>query len=278
MKTILVPTDFSEVAGHALRLAAEIARQSGADLELVHVLETTGMDAAPPEVLTSETSVAWLDQVEEGARTQLRGLVADFPQVTIRARVGRGAPFRHINQRALETKADLIVMGSEGSSGLDELLIGSNAERVVRFAVCPVLVVKNVLRLSDVRTVVFVTDLEEDLKEELPRFLSLWGLLNAQLHVLRVNTPQNWISTRHAERQLETFRRLIGEPFTFHLYCDATQEEGIHHFAADVDAHLLAMPTHARTGLSRLLAGGSVTENVLNHGRIALWTCRLEDE
>ncbi|MGB3616536.1 MAG: universal stress protein [Catalinimonas sp.] len=275
MKNILVPTDFSDVANHALHLAGEIAQRTGATLELLHVVETVNT-LTPPDG-EDPTAGKWFGQLEGYARTQLQTLSERFPGVEVRTRVGRGSPFRNIDQRALESGADLIVMGSEGSSGLDELLIGSNAERVVRFAPCPVLVVKSLLRLEDIKRVAFFTSLKEDLIEEMPRFLKFWKLLDAELHVVRVNTPQDWVSSRFAERQMRTFDEKHGVNARFTLYSAATAEDGIHHFSTDVGIHLIAMPTHARKGLARLIAGGSTTENVLNHTRIAFWTCRHED-
>ncbi|SDL30282.1 Nucleotide-binding universal stress protein, UspA family [Catalinimonas alkaloidigena] len=278
MKKILVPTDFTDVAHHALHLAAQLAQQTGAEVELLHVLETTS--TAPydlPEKVVGATGNTFLDYLEASAREQLEKTARAYADVPIRYLVRQGSPFRAIDQRASEQRVDLIVMGSKGSSGLDELLIGSNAERVVRFAPCPVLVVKGNLSLAAIKKVVYVTDFAPEQAEAVSHFLKFMSLLEAEVHLLYINTPTDWITSRAALKKMEAFRAQHNLNAQFTLYSDATEEEGIHHFVSDIGAQLVAMPTYGRTGITRLIAGGSITENVLNHTRVALWTYRLRE-
>jgi universal stress protein A len=137
---ILVATDFAESAERALACAMDLARVHGAELVLLHVY----MDLpAYPEVTAGQVEAIYEEQrrwvgdaLERHARSaRAAGLLA-------RALVRSGAPAAMIAETAADESADLIVVGTNGRSGLDRLIVGSVAERVVRIAPCPVLVVK----------------------------------------------------------------------------------------------------------------------------------------
>jgi nucleotide-binding universal stress UspA family protein len=140
IRTILHPTDFSEHSGQAFRLACSLARDHGARLIVLHVLERPvfvygGVLMAPPPPPLSAGQ-------REAAREQLRGLEPPDPAVPVEHLLEEGDPATATLQVAQERRCELIVMGSHGRTGLGRLLMGSVAERVVREAPCPVLIVR----------------------------------------------------------------------------------------------------------------------------------------
>jgi universal stress protein A len=147
IKTILVPTDFSEPTRDLLDYAVWLGRTFQARLILLHVLQTMPLaeavnwldGVAPP---TGE--VALWEQVKTASEQQMARLKELYASsgVEIAVQVKEGVPFVEIIRTAEREKADLIVMGSHGRTGVRHLLIGSVAERVVRKASCPVLVLK----------------------------------------------------------------------------------------------------------------------------------------
>ena len=134
--TILHPTDFSDRANEAFRLAAAVARDYGARLVLFHVVP-------PAPAFTGEMGVAMPPEPEsvEEFWAKLNDLRAEGDLCVERSLV-RGDPAEEIVRRARDEKADLIVMGTHGRTGLGRLLMGSVAELVMRRAPCPVLTVK----------------------------------------------------------------------------------------------------------------------------------------
>jgi len=138
-RTFLVPTDFSEGALAAVEYAIALAAKSGAEIILLHVMEPTvySLDFAltRPDITAEvrQAAVASLGQLIEDAGA--RGVRAEQALVT-------GTPFVEIGKAAAERKANLIVMGTHGRTGLAHAVLGSTAERVVRTAPCPVLTVK----------------------------------------------------------------------------------------------------------------------------------------
>jgi universal stress protein A len=141
VKNILVPTDFSEHSAKAVRYGAELAANFGADLHLLHAVETTpimyGEGAAylPPEA-TAEIEAAAVKQLDE-----LKIESADNLQV--KRKVAQGHPFVEIVRYGKDNAIDLIVIGTHGRGAIAHMLLGSVAERVVRKAPCPVLVVRD---------------------------------------------------------------------------------------------------------------------------------------
>lgn len=134
-RRILVPHDFSESADVALELAADLAASQGSRLAVLHVAEPFH---PPPEVIT------WLRQAQIGPQLKrLREVVAariGRRRVPVECRVVVGYPINAILEAAKDV--DLIVMATQGRTGLPHLLIGSVAERVVRHATKPVLTVR----------------------------------------------------------------------------------------------------------------------------------------
>jgi nucleotide-binding universal stress UspA family protein len=142
MKRILCPTDFSERAAGAERQAVGLAKALGAELVLAHV----GTDATlwREGLYTPEVRAVVEGQRKWAADTlTARAAALTAEGVTARAVVKVGLAWKEIVRLAVEEHADMIVMGTQGRTGLERLLLGSVAERVIRGAPCPVLTVRH---------------------------------------------------------------------------------------------------------------------------------------
>jgi len=143
IRTILVPVDFSDNSSHALMSASELAARFGAQITLIHVLEPapfmSGYETLPYKVSDK--------QLELTAQTELEALAVRFvdPAVETKQVLRKGKAHHEIVRAAKQLNADLLVISTHGYTGLKHTLLGSTAERVVRHAGCPVLV----LRTSD---------------------------------------------------------------------------------------------------------------------------------
>lgn len=134
-KHLLVPTDFSHAAGHALDLAVSIAEKFEADVTLFHAYTV-------PIAYTYEDVILWpADQLRTAAEDELDAAVRRvrerFPRIT--SRLSSGSPSELIVEHARATPTDLIVMGTHGRRGVSRVLLGSVAEKIVRLSPVPVL-------------------------------------------------------------------------------------------------------------------------------------------
>ena len=140
IKTILVPTDFSERSNAAIETALLMAKQAGAKIIFLHILqwpdhpdEMTPMADEGYAFMKDWANAFLTDLVHQAGR---EGLEAS-------AEVVDGVPFLEIIQSAGKHAADLIIMGTHGRTGLQHLMLGSQAERVLRQAPCPVMTIKS---------------------------------------------------------------------------------------------------------------------------------------
>jgi nucleotide-binding universal stress UspA family protein len=137
---LLVATDFSDGADHALDYGIDLARALAVPMLLVHVY-------APPVIITPDGAATFpvdLARVHadlEAGLARRAALARDHGVATVETAIGNGVPWREILRLAHEGDCDLIVMGTHGRGGLAHLLLGSVAEKVVRRAECAVLTV-----------------------------------------------------------------------------------------------------------------------------------------
>jgi nucleotide-binding universal stress UspA family protein len=136
-----VPIDFSESSGKALDYAVPFARQFGAKLTLLHVVEPV----AAPDFANSFPLMVENDRITAACKAQLQLLVkqkAIEPKLVEKTLVRQGRSFHEISEAARTLKTDLIIIATHGYTGLKHAFLGSTAERVVRHAPCPVLIVR----------------------------------------------------------------------------------------------------------------------------------------
>lgn len=142
IKNVLCPTDFSKYADHALSYGVEFCTRFGATLHLHHSVTTPYMSVAYE--IGPETAIA-RDQAEKEARRLIDARAADLRSKTlnVQTHITVGVPFIDIIQLGREKQIDLIVIATHGRTGLQQIMIGSTAERVVRKSPCPVLTVRH---------------------------------------------------------------------------------------------------------------------------------------
>jgi nucleotide-binding universal stress UspA family protein len=273
MKKILVPTDFSKAAQIAVDTASDIAKKAGAELILLHVIEDVS-DAS----INIEGEVSFGGDMEdklftmkliEKSKKQLAKVVADLKENgnKVRPELRIGTPFHGMHKIITEHKVDLVVMGTAGHSKLEEMIIGSNTEKVVRQSRCPVLTVHKKPGKSDYKNIVYATSMSKD-EEVFSRIVKrAQQMYDATIHLVRINTPGNFQRDAVVKRYMQDFaKKLQLKNYTINIFNDITEEEGIIYFADSINADMIAMATHGRTGFAHVLAG-SIAEDVVSHSK-----------
>ena len=144
VKKILAPIDFSELSMEAMRGAMELAKDVGAEVHLVHVVAPHHVFIPLPLATNAEQSrelvreAAMLEQAEEELRRIKKDEFGDSKNVVTFAEVGH--PVQKLLDYAKRNEIDLIMLATHGRTGAEHLVIGSVAEKLVRYAPCSVLV------------------------------------------------------------------------------------------------------------------------------------------
>lgn len=272
MKSILVPTDFSKTSIMAVETAVDIAKKSNAEIILLHVVEEATSDSF-------SISGEWRDQnwddrlftykLLEKSKAQLEKLVLDprWSAVKVTGELRLGNPFHGMRTIITDHKVDLVVMGTRGHSKLEEMVIGTNTERVVRHAKCPVLSVHKKPAKVDFKNIVYATAMSKD-EEVFSRIIKkTQQMYNSTIHLVRINTPGDFQRDFVVKDYMEKFAKKLGlKNYTINVFNDVTEEEGIIYFAESIDADLIAMATHGRTGFAHVMAG-SIAEDVVGHAK-----------
>jgi len=280
MKNILVPIDFSIVAEHATRLAMELAKSHKATLHLLHVMQYSTVSPLEPDGTFAATTYE-KSAVERTLREGEIKLDNYFGKMNIydshvKKVYGLGDLEVVISNKIDELDIDLVVMGTQGTSGVKEVFFDSNAEKVVRNALCPVITIKDQTRMEDIKKIVFGSDLIYTSDQVISRLKELQNLFNAQLYIVRVNTPDNFERDkviRQVEEKISL--KLDSENVTIQTYNDVNPEKGLRHFADEHEADMIALGTHGLKGLSHFFAG-SIAEDLMNHTSKAVWTTHLK--
>ncbi|WP_299820258.1 universal stress protein [uncultured Pontibacter sp.] len=278
IKRILVPTDFSEQARSAFEVAIAIARKTGAGIKLLHAVEVpygSGFSATGDLTLQPDNmEQVFVLQLLEKTKADMAKLVnsTEHRGVEVVQQVEVNRPINQIRRTIKEDGVDLVVMGSKGSSGLDEFLVGSNTEKVVRTADCPVLTVKGRDPEFIVKEIVLASDFKREIKHAMERFKTFQALFGARMHLVYINTPGAFESSSNISQKLEHTAQKYGlQNYTINVYNDVIEEDGILHFAEEIRADMIMMATHGRTGLAHLLSG-SIAEDLVNHTNIPVLT------
>ena len=284
MKKILVPTDFSKPAQIAVDVAVDIAQKANAQLILLHVVEeasgTSFKITGEVEVSGGWENKLFTMKLIERSKKNMAKLFEEVKAagVKVKQELRVGTAFHGIRDIITEQKVDLVVMGTAGRNKLEELIIGTNTEKVVRRSRCPVLTVQKKPRTTDFKNIVYATSMSKD-EEVFSRIVrNTQQMYDATVHLVRVNTPGNFQRDAVVKKYMQDFaKKLQLKNFTINIFNDLTEEEGIIYFADSIQADLIAMATRGRTGFAHVMAG-SIAEEVVLHSKRPVLTFVTKDK
>lgn len=251
MKRILVPTDFSECAQTAADVAIAIAVKTNAEVYFLHLhapaptgghmaMHGGGSHDGHQHHDCSGPARARLDQLVRAAEQQ--GISAK-PALVL------DEDWKQVEKHATAFSIDLIVMGSHGVNGLRRIFLGSRALQMIRHTILPVLIIKSPIPDFKIRTVVYVTALEDNEKEALAFLDQLASPWNATIHLLHIlSITLNSEETNVSRTKMEQLTKGLKTHIEFSVCND---EAGIKKVAVDLDADLVVLTTHGGNSLIR---------------------------
>ncbi len=275
MKTIIVPIDFSVYSENALKVAAQLAKKENATIVAVHM-----MGLSDANLTKEHNSMEGMFFIKLTQKRFEEFLDKDYLEgITVQQAVKNYKIFSELDEVAKEHHADLIVMGSHGSSGIQEVFVGSNTEKVVRTASVPVLVIKNEHDFTSTKAV-FASDYKLESLDVFKKAIQLFKKLEIETKLVYINLPgENYKSTKQIEQQIVDFLvhldktyNIIPEDIT--IYADYSVEQGIFNYANKVKAGIIGIPTHGRRGLAHFFSG-SISEDIVNHSELPVITFKM---
>lgn len=277
MKKIIVPIDFSEYSEYALEAGAILARKFESELIVLHMLELSNAILTAGSDALSEEAVFYLKLAEQKFDNFLDKPYLEDIKVT--AIVKHFKVWNEVNDVANEHNANLVIMGSHGASGIKEVLVGSNTEKVVRHSDIPVLVIKHNPILFDFENGVFASDFSDESVASYLKAKSTFNKLGAKLHLVYVNSPDgNFRSSSEIDKRVADFLKKadgnLDNLDNVSVVSDYTIEKGILNFANVIGADLIAVATHGRKGLAHFFEG-SVSEDIANHSTLPVMTFKI---
>ncbi|WKD85812.1 Putative universal stress protein [Polaribacter huanghezhanensis] len=277
MKKIIVPIDFSDHSEYALKAAALLAKRHQIEIVVLHMLDISIASLSESASDLQAQSIFYLKLAEKRFSSFLK---KDYlKEVKVTPIIKHYLSFREINDIAEEVSADLIIMSSHGASGIKELFVGSNTEKVVRFSSIPVLILKEELFDLNFEDVVYACDFSEKSIPAYKKTVKLMHFFGAELHLLYVNLPNDSFKTSAEMKEMAANFLTKADQDSSKLKevtfeCELTIEKGILKFSHRIGADLIAISTHGRKGLSHIFEG-SVAEDLGNHSMLPVITIKI---
>jgi nucleotide-binding universal stress UspA family protein len=265
MRHILVPIDFSATSLKALRFALHQFQPTDAEITIMH--HSSILELAPDSAFTGLYVPPPVDQLEYSQRElnrftdkAMKGYEAKWPKEIIRQLIipGIGSPDTIIETQKKQ-KADLIIMGSTGASGLKKWFIGSVAAKVIELSKVPVLVIPQYYKLKQVRKIGYASDLHS-VKKDLEHLKPISEVLHAGIDMFHVEPqfPSNGAFKKfNAEKEVSDLKQQLNLPeFTYQLIKTRNENDlfaGIAQFRRKSKPDILAVITHKRNWMGKIV-------------------------
>lgn len=288
MKNILIPTDFSTSSDYALKFCEKVDRHKKSIIHLFHVVEID-MNLTEMELDIEAIDINYdINSIEreihesvKKASELLRDQSTSLKEkgFNIETHIISGDPVGEILSFTEQLNIDLIIMGSHGSRGINEVFIGSNAQKINRLSPVPVFTIKNDPVDVDLKNIVFCSDFQEpESIENLDRMAEIVEYYDASFKLLYINTPNRFKSSLSIIKRIEelTSKSKIKD-FEIEIFNADWIEQGIIEYAEHYNPGTIAIGMHSYSGLKKLFRN-NITETVINHASAPILSLRIREE
>ncbi|MCG8319578.1 MAG: universal stress protein [Cytophagales bacterium] len=274
IENILVPTDFSTCAKNALVNAIHLAEIAEARIILM-----SAFHVPVPHARVGSTAIvhSLASEVEENVKEDFQALEESLPQlddINYKCVIRHGFAVDEILSAVAEYDIDLVVMGTHGASGVEEILLGSNTNSVIKRAKVPVLAIPENAGLQKTNNILLASDYREiDDYNKLDPLKMIIDLFNAELHVLHIS-PRDYISNESVSEAKKLENNLKGIKRSYHFETHDKFEDGLNDFMDEHPVDMIVMLPREHTLLDRILRGNH-TRKIVLHSKIPLLTIHI---
>lgn len=261
MNKILVPTDFSQHSKYALEYASFIAKEKGSELIVLHItnqLETQELNENFEEV----RNCSYLEGVDFICHTEKGSNVSTL-----------------INKVGIEFAIDLIIMGSNGISDISEMILGSNTENVIRDSEFTVITIKTKMMGLNFNSILFPSDFMPETYSIFETVMEYAHLFKAKIYLLNVSTPDDSTTIESITEKMEMlidYYQLDSTSLEYEkaVYNDKNEELGIISYAINQDIDVIAIGSHGKSVLHKLIHE-STSQNLVRDSFRPIMTMRF---
>lgn len=267
VERILVPTDFSETASLAINHAIDLAKRFEAEVFLVHVLETgayQGIFSPSKKTEYNELEDAQIHLQKEAEKLEKES------GINISQEVVSGRIYEEIVKAAEDADADLIVMGTHGSSGWEEFFVGSNAFKVVTQTSAPVLSIQEQAKNPECKNIILPMDRTPESRQKVRHAATMARKLGSTIHIASLisdDTEEVRFDFKKKIKQVTDYLDRVGVPHTHTSLVGTNLATMTMNFAESKDGNMIVMMTEQESSLTGFLMG-PYAQQIVNHSRI----------
>ncbi len=269
IKRILVPIDFSDCSINALKYATQLAEKL--EIKELIIFHAYSAPASYTDLNISYDLSDTVTQIEKEVEADFRELPDKVPEL-IRI------PYRTIKKDTyleegilsvcLQHPVDLIVMGTQGASGIDEVVLGTNTHRIIRNQISPVLVVPENATFKPIKNIALSSDYKSIMADLLQPLKALQFAFGSKLHVIHVSDKGTLEGEKAtAAKTLESYLKEF--PHQYHFIPDNNLEESLERFGIEHNIDLLTIYPRKKGFFDRIF-GKSESKSIIFHTRLPL--------
>jgi len=279
IKRILIPYDFSETAELALEHATFMAKLHKAEINLLHVIESYSFTSAISNAFSKSQS-EYESNIETSSNVRMKEIADKLHQsggMKVNFRTNVGKIYKTIISSAEEMEIDVIVMGTHGTSGFQEFLMGSNSYRVVMGAPCPVISVQTHAKKIGFKDLVLPVDNSGVSRQKVKHAVELAKHYKSVIHIAGIMTMSDVELQRRFEVKIHQVKEYVEEheiPYTVKMFKGDNIASITMEYATQINADLIIIMTEQE---SAGLFMGSFAQQIVNHSKIPVMSIRPDE-
>ena len=272
--SILIPTDFSETADHALEIGLKLAQRNNSETQILH---TENMLKHWAEIAENSKENLYRDIKEQ--INKARAGLDDRIEMAKKEGVTKVDSFleydrnhKGILSHAEDHQNDLIVMGARGLTGLKGFLIGSCTQKIISHSDVPVLAINQSNRENDLRHLVFLSDYDPDYADSISNVVEFARQMNIKISFLCINTRLNFRETDETDANMKEYTSRVPEELieSVDVINVTMVEEGLEKYCEQRGIDLIAVTNYTKPHFAGVL--GTTVENLINRSELPVLT------
>lgn len=278
IKNILIPTDFSETATLAIAHGAKMAQLFNAKIFLLHSVETTLYTAGIGEpVMMPDMQTIYKDANEQLDKVT-ENLKANY-HVEVTPLIANGRPAASIANAVKENNIDIIIMGTHGASGFEELFMGSNAHKVVTIATCPVITIRLTTKSIGFSNIILPIGSYLHSRQKVNNAIDLAKVYNSTVHILGLLDSKDKEDDNKFAIKIETVEQALKHAnitYTKKMIRANNPAVEAMKFSEEINGDLILIMTEHESDLTGMFLGAAAKQ-IVNHSKIPVMSIRPEE-